>query len=495
MKLRTLACLLGAFSMSAAAVAQRYSGYHLIDLGTFGGTTAQLSGLNDSFQAIGYAWDSAQTPHQFFYSNGVMTQLNGPSGDSGYTSTGINNLGNIVGTAGLANGTQHIFVYSGGSYVDLLPTNTDSLTPYGIDDAGNVAATVPRLNADTGCIISPSGQVTYLPPLKTNGGMYLSTIGSGGQVVGFADDSTAFEHAFLYSGGTSMDLGSLGTLSVASAVNTLGQAAGYCQISVNGTATNEACIFDHGAIQNLNIDAFFGGNSPSYATGINTYGQVVGIHAVGNFLYDNGGLYDIKNLIDNLPATYSIESNTPPFITDKGYISTAVREEINNSGPYPRATILLPYLVDAPTSVSIVHGAVTSGDLTSLFATDQNYLVIQASATSTLSQPPVSVIVSTTSSFHTPTDVRVKVTGKANTINLNEKVELYDYVAGTWVTASSTAATQSESTITAVGSNPARFVDPATNNLMARISWIRAGATSVLRWGVSVDQVEFDTSP
>src|SRR5208283_1271911 len=111
----------------------------------------------------------------------------------------------------------------------------------------------------------------------------------------------AADHAFLYSGGTMFDLGTLGgNSSFAYGINNSGLVVGYASTSGNTTT--------HGFLYNLNISAITDlgtlGGDVSYAYGINNSGQVVGdAYTTGNaaehaFLYGGGAMFDLNNLIN-----------------------------------------------------------------------------------------------------------------------------------------------------------------------------------------------------
>ena len=80
------------------------------------------------------------------------------------------------------------------------------------------------------------GQVQYtVTDLGTLGGnlSVAEGINNSGQVVGFSEDLSGNEHAFLYSNGIMTDLGTLGgNYSFASGINNSGQIVGY---SVTGS--------------------------------------------------------------------------------------------------------------------------------------------------------------------------------------------------------------------------------------------------------------------
>src|SRR5438132_11719306 len=92
-----------------------YNGGVMTDLGTFGGWGSYAYGINNLGQVVGTAQTSAGAWHAFLYSGGVMTDLNSKlPANSGWIdlsqANSINNNGQVVGTGFTATGFSHGFV-------------------------------------------------------------------------------------------------------------------------------------------------------------------------------------------------------------------------------------------------------------------------------------------------------------------------------------------------------------------------------------------------
>jgi probable HAF family extracellular repeat protein len=97
-----------------------------------GGTFPQ--GISDTGAVVGTTNDEGS----FLYRNGAFTKINPPDGDVGILASGINGLGQIVGTLFDGNGKQHGFVDTGGVFTIVdIPGGSD-LNVLGINDAGQI---------------------------------------------------------------------------------------------------------------------------------------------------------------------------------------------------------------------------------------------------------------------------------------------------------------------------------------------------------------------
>jgi probable HAF family extracellular repeat protein len=257
----------------------------------------------------GNAWGQAQY---------TVTDL-GTLGGTSSCAYGINNSGQVVGQAATSSGAEHAFLYSGGTMTDLGTLGGSNSCATGINNLGQVVG-----NADTGGLSPPPLPQPYSHAFLYSGGTMqdLGTLpggfGSGaygindsGQIVGGANTSYSFPfwgHAFLYSG-TMQDLGTFGAqYSAASGINASGQVVGsygdfiYSTGSANvSVAGPHAFLYSDGTMQDLGT---LPGAAFSTASGINNSGQVAGYSDYENtspnhyraFLYDDGSMVSLGTL-------------------------------------------------------------------------------------------------------------------------------------------------------------------------------------------------------
>jgi probable HAF family extracellular repeat protein len=128
-----------------------------------------------------------------------------------------------------------------------------------------------------------------------------NAINDGGQVVGVSDTKSGAQHAFLYSNGKMSDLGSVGGNSNALGINNAGEIIGTTSNSafiVNplnaqnpkgaNTLPDQAWIYVNGKMIDIGDGA---------AQAINQAGEVVGTSDGFAFLYVNGKMIDLNSLL------------------------------------------------------------------------------------------------------------------------------------------------------------------------------------------------------
>ncbi len=258
-----------------------YSSGHSTDLGSLG-FGASAAGINAAGEVVGYS----MTPtgdRAFLYSNGTMKDISGHMNGLAYagpfmsTAAGINASGQVAGSGTMSDLSTHALLYSNGKFTDL------------------------------GVLGAPKGGFAFMSNSTSSG------INNAGVVVGSSSTSDGAMHAFLWSNGTMKDLGGLGgtqmnghisIVSGANAINNLGQVVGQSSISTGMFGQMHAFLYSSGKMIDLGTLAPHdptGGYSAAGA--INDHGQVVGAsttgsHALHAFIFSNGTMTDLNSLID-----------------------------------------------------------------------------------------------------------------------------------------------------------------------------------------------------
>lgn len=136
----------------------------IVDLGTFGGSSASAWAINDAGQIAGTytrRTDGVDVTRAFVYDlrTEVFTELPAPDGTTTFA-TGINSAGDVVGQIILSPSNDHAVLWRGGVMVDLnevIPADSDVVLigASAINDAGQIAATGRTSGGVRGFILTP----------------------------------------------------------------------------------------------------------------------------------------------------------------------------------------------------------------------------------------------------------------------------------------------------------------------------------------------------
>ena len=322
MKITVIACCCVLLLLVAIPTRGAPVFYHLTDLGTLGGAISVASGINASGQVSGISDPATGETRGFLYGNGVMTSI-GTLGGTGPTfADGINASGQVVGVAFTSsNSAQHAFVYSNGHLTDLGLTGIASTSngAVAINDVGQITGQASVGAGRFHAFLYSGGSKI---DLGTLGGFNSigRAINSSGQIAGNSTISgDSVDRAFLYSGSSMINLGTLGGAeSIAYGIDDAGDVVGTSSIS--GLMPTHGFLYTAGKMIDLGS---FGGPF-TQARDINNRGQIVGTSDVARnishgFLFENGAMYDLNNLLDNSGAGWVVGSAVG--INDSGLIA------------------------------------------------------------------------------------------------------------------------------------------------------------------------------
>lgn len=251
-------------------------------------------------------WQNLQ--RGFLWRNGVMSALPTLGGNNAFA-TGVNNRGQVVGTAETANPDPNC---------------------------------VPPQVLDYKAVIwgPKQGQIQELPAFPGDSVTLAGAINDAGQVVGTsgicAAPTTALfalgVHAVLWHHGTVTNLGSLGGVmnNWAIAINRAGQVVGMSDLP--GDTTTHAFFWQNGVMTDMGT---LPGDVSSIAGDINNKGQVVGLSCDVNFncrafLWENGVMTDLNTLV--APGS-SLYLSFGEGINDAGEISGTAFDQSTGASP------------------------------------------------------------------------------------------------------------------------------------------------------------------
>lgn len=304
--------------------------YHVIDLGTLGGTSSTAYGINNKGEVVGYSLKANGLPHAFIYSQGLMREFV-PSSPVYSYAYDISDSGQIVGNLPFSGTPPRAFIYTAENLLNLgtlaAPYNYSSYA-YAISSAGHIVGSS-----------SVNGHFGFRAFVYWNGTM--QNIGSFGgdsvalgvnslaQIVGYSYKNTPslIKKPFLYHNGIMQDISpSADDFGEANAINEIGQIVGTINISQQG---NLAFLYDGGTMQTLGTL----GGSISSATGINFSGDIVGYSSTGGpntiraFIYSGGTMRNLNEYL--IDANFVLTLQYAYAVNDVGQI---VGSGINSSG-------------------------------------------------------------------------------------------------------------------------------------------------------------------
>jgi len=256
---------------------------------------------------------------------------------------------------------------------------------YGINDSGQVVGVSVTSSDDEDAFLYSGGTMTNLGTLSTNPSYNYSGatgINNSGQVVGYSETSTGAENAFLYSSGTMTNLGSLSTFydySVANGINNSGQVVGASQTS---SGAYNAFLYSGGTMSNLGTLSTNPSYNYSYASSINNSGQVVGASqtstgAENAFLYSGGTMTNLGSLSLTFNSSQAYGINNSGQVVGESETSSGAEDAfLYSSGSMKDLNVLYASLLVSGTgslagftSLTEATGINSSGEITG----DGNY--------------------------------------------------------------------------------------------------------------------------
>jgi probable HAF family extracellular repeat protein len=305
-------------SVSGALAAGTYFYY---DLGVLsGGTFSAPNGsqaINSYGTVTGYADISSGDTRAFSISFPYtsMTNLGMLTGYNRAWGNAINNSGVVVGAVDSGDNTQtQAFLYNGTwnglGYV----SGATNSAAFGINSSGTAVKVVGDSGTSSwGHAFMYDVNTSTMTDLHPTSGYTASSaraVNNSGTVVGSLDAGAGIRAS--YYNGTWNDLGTT-TNSLAMGINAGGNMVGFME---DGSGNNNAFLYN-GTLNNLN--GLIPGATGSVAFGINTAGLVVGYSDVyAAFLYDGSTMIDLNAAVSNLPLGTTLSDAFA--INDAGWI-------------------------------------------------------------------------------------------------------------------------------------------------------------------------------
>ncbi|MFY9233901.1 MAG: hypothetical protein WAO58_05495 [Fimbriimonadaceae bacterium] len=138
-----------------------------------------------------------------------------------------------------------------------------------------------------------------------------------------------------------------------------------------------------------------------------------------------------------------------------------------------------------PTTFEVVRGSVKRGSLAELALPDDEYLVTRDK----ISDRTVAILVTAISPIKNPVSLVVDLESSSEQGGPIQSIEMWDFTKSAYVTVDTRRTSPWDSTAIVETSSPARFVDPSSGEIRARLAWILDRPTITPYWELRVDQV------
>jgi probable HAF family extracellular repeat protein len=334
----TIVAVLFVFALISVAARPAFSqsyAYTVTDLGTLpGGILSEARAINNSGQVVGNAVVNGQW-HGFIYSDGVMTDIGTLPTGMNSSVFAINAFGEVVGTADVEHVTNqfqptmesHAILYQNGQLIDLgsLPGSSDSpmsvlnknfdnraaAAAYGVNDRG-VAVGMARGTV----MIYQDGVMRGINSQNVATALDINNLG---QMVGqtrSGTEASPIVHAFLMDGLSVRELGAddPSHFSYAAAINDYGTVVGG---SAPAGGPIRAFAYTNGEMTDLGV---LPGHLSSVAMGVNNRGVIVGSGDNTAFVYKDGVMSDLNDLIPpGFQLVYAVGINDSGQIIATGF--------------------------------------------------------------------------------------------------------------------------------------------------------------------------------
>jgi probable HAF family extracellular repeat protein len=397
----TAAGMQHAFSWTAAG--------GMVDLGTLGGPYSSAAAVNNNGQIVGSSYTAAGQGHAFLWSAaGGMVDLGDMGTGQGSQGTALNDGGQVVGIINSAFGrNQHAFSWTaGGGMIDLGTlcgsgnSGADAVNNYGQVVGWAYSCSPGMAPANHAFSWTVSGGMIDLCGTNScinNGGQSEAmAVNTGGEAVGYgagtyfnAGNGDAF--SWTQTGGM-VDLGNLGNVSRAEAINSVGQAVGFAQISINGScacyehavlfqtasptsssmqSSTDPSTYGHDVVLTATVSPQSGSQTPTgtfnfveTAPAPNTMCSAVAVGSNGQAQCDLGSrlqagtyvYYAAYSPAAGAPFTGSQSANLTQTVNPAALTVAAASQSMTYGGTVPVLTYSITGYVNADTS-SVVSGS------------------------------------------------------------------------------------------------------------------------------------------
>jgi len=143
----------------------------------------------------------------------------------------------------------------------------------------------------------------------------------------------------------------------------------------------------------------------------------------------------------------------------------------------------------APVSASVFRGILIAGGVDQAKVSDDSYMVVRNLLVFDPQESPVMVRFAAQAPTFTPASITFTLEAKATTAGLVQRIDVFDWVAGSWVEVDARPATLVDQVVNVPLTDPARFVKPGARTMTAQVRLKASGPVATLRWAGQIDRV------
>ncbi len=180
----------------------------------------------------------------------------------------------------------------------------------GINNAGQIVGWYQDQSGVQNAFLDNNGAFTTLGGQWT----FAQGINDRGQITGYYWDAAGYERSFLYSSGVFTNIGTPGYF--AQGINNAGQIVGYYVQPGTGTDAAQGFLYNNGTITLTNVP----GAATTKFYGINNAGQIVGAASTTGGTFANGGFLYSNGIFTPITASTTATATVPLGINDQGQI-------------------------------------------------------------------------------------------------------------------------------------------------------------------------------
>lgn len=169
------------------------------------------------------------------------------------------------------------------------------------------------------------------------------------------------------------------------------------------------------------------------------------------------------------------------------------------AGSLPGLTVATkgPGTTTPPTSMRMINGHLFSGTVSNILTSDDTYAVLELNPAFEATYDQILIEMEGTSPLATPGHFELQLESGIQVGGTNQIVYLFDFVSGRWVAKDTRFGTLGDTAINVVvtGAEAARYVEPGTNRIRARVGFNLIAADIVGRWRTRIDRLAWLIKP